>query len=196
MPLDSQSERYPPPDPAELGLSPGEDLWVFGYGSLMWNPGFAYAEARPALLRGFHRRFCIYSHHYRGTAERPGLVLGLDRGGSCRGLAFRVQSDKIPEALAYLWGREMLNGVYAPTMLPLRLMGGETVRACAFVARPGHRHYCADRNPEALAAFIRQGIGERGPNREYLVNTVQHLRELGIRDVPLERLMDLVCEEN
>src|SRR3546814_813588 len=90
------------------------DVWVFGYGSLMWNPGFAFLERQPALLRGYHRAFCIYSEHYRGTRERPGLVLGLDRGGSCRGIAFRVAQAAARAVLGYLWDREMVPSVYAP----------------------------------------------------------------------------------
>ena len=93
-------------------LANGSDLWLFGYGSLMWNPGFPHRVAEPALLHGWHRSFCIYSHRYRGTPERPGLVLGLDRGGSCRGMAFRVGAAHAAEALHYLWEREMVGGVY------------------------------------------------------------------------------------
>jgi glutathione-specific gamma-glutamylcyclotransferase len=175
----------------ELGLAEGEALWVFGYGSLMWNPGFPHLESRPALLRGYHRRFCVYSHRYRGTPERPGLVLGLDRGGSCRGIAFRVARADEAAVLDYLWDREMINGVYRPRLLPLRTPGGE-VRACAFVAERGHVQYCGDLGLERVVDCIRQGCGERGPNLEYLANTVRHLRDLGIRDGSLERLLAAV----
>src|SRR5690606_27267148 len=110
-----------PPVPRSLLPPPGAPFWVFGYGSLMWDPGFAYEERGDAILHGWHRRFCIVSHHYRGTPERPGLVLGLDRGGSCRGVAFRVDEARRAEVVAYLWAREMRNGVYRPHRAPLRL---------------------------------------------------------------------------
>ena len=93
------------------------DIWIFAYGSLMWNPGFAHAERQPALLHGWHRSFCVYSHRYRGTPDRPGLVLGLDRGGSCRGVAYRVAQEKARDTLAYLWDREMVLGVYRPRLV-------------------------------------------------------------------------------
>lgn len=172
----------------ELGLDEGEAFWVFGYGSLMWDPGFPFLESRPALLRGYHRRFCVYSHRYRGTPDRPGLVLGLDRGGSCRGIAFRVAGPDQAVVLDYLWDREMVNGVYRPRLLPLRTPGGE-VRACTFVAERDHVQYCGDLGLDRTADCIRQGCGERGPNLEYLANTVRHLRDLGIRDGALERLL-------
>ena len=104
-------ERLTPP--------PGEDFWVFGYGSLMWHPGFPHVEVRLAVLHGYHRRFCVYSHRYRGTPERPGLVLGLDRGGSCRGLAFRVPAAESAEVIDYLYEREMITGVYIPRWFSL-----------------------------------------------------------------------------
>ena len=96
----------------ETCLARRSDLWIFGYGSLMWNPGFAHCGAEPALLRGWHRSFCVYSHRYRGTPERPGLVLGLDRGGACRGVALRIPADAARDAVGYLWEREMIGGVY------------------------------------------------------------------------------------
>ena len=108
---------------ADIAVDPGSDLWVFGYGSLMWNPGFPFAERHAATLPGYHRSFCVASHRYRGTPERPGLVLGLDRGGSCRGIVFRVAAADVPVALDYLWEREMDNRVYLPKLLQVRLRG-------------------------------------------------------------------------
>lgn len=169
----------------------GAPLWVFGYGSLMWNPGFPYETVEPALLYGYHRRFCIYSYHYRGTPEEPGLVLGLDRGGSCRGLAFRVAPANVHETLAYLWDREMISAVYRPAYLPVRLAGGQ-VHACTFVAQRHHEQYCRQTALEAAAQVIRHSCGRNGRNCEYLFNTVLHLDELGIRDTPLHRLADMV----
>ena len=172
-----------------IPVKPGEDLWVFGYGSLMWNPGFPYLEQSDALLHGYHRSFCVYSHRYRGTPEKPGLVLGLDRGGSCRGVAFRVAAADVPDTLVYLWDREMVTGIYKPGLRPLRLPGG-TVQACCFVIDRHHKQYCGRLSLEDTAAYICQG--QRGPNSEYLFNTVEHLDELGIADSPLHELADRV----
>lgn len=176
---------------ADIAVAPGADLWVFAYGSLMWNPGFPYAEHQRGVLRGYHRRFCVSSHRYRGTPERPGLVLGLDRGGCCRGIAFRVAADRVPETLDYLWDREMISRVYRPKMLPVRLAGGTAlVRACTFVVDRTHRQYCGCLSTEAMAERIARCAGERGPNLEYLANTVGHLAELGIHDHRLAALLD------
>jgi len=186
-------------DPVLPPLSPpldaDGDLYVFGYGSLIWKPGFPYAAMHPALLRGFHRRFCIWSRHYRGTPEAPGLVLGLDRGGACRGLAFRVPGVEAPEVLDYLQGREIPNAeeaVYERRMLPVTLLdGGRTVRAVAFVANRAHPSYCRP-GTELAAAAIARGVGQMGPNRDYLLNTVAHLRAMGVRDAGLDRIAALL----
>jgi cation transport protein ChaC len=172
----------------KIKVPPGTDLWVFGYGSLMWNPEFPYVERRQALLRGYHRRFCVYSHRYRGTPDRPGLVLGLDRGGSCRGIAFRVESPHVEATIDLLWDREMVSGVYAPKIIKVATDEGR-IPACTFVADRAHRQYCGELGPADVVRFIRQGVGERGPNLDYLANTVDHLRELGIVDQGLERLL-------
>ncbi|WP_426954491.1 gamma-glutamylcyclotransferase [Muricoccus radiodurans] len=188
-PLPSEAR---PLDPAPL-LDPDGSLWVFAYGSLIWKPGFAHEAVHPALLRGFHRRFCIRSESYRGTPEAPGLVLGLDRGGSCRGVAFRVAASRAPEVLAYLDEREMTGGVYHRRLLPVRLLDGtETKRAVTFVADRRARSYCGLLPPDACAAAIARGHGVMGPNREYLLNTVSHLRALGVRDAGLDRIAALL----
>ncbi|MGO4126954.1 gamma-glutamylcyclotransferase [Inquilinus sp. YAF38] len=176
-----------------LPLIPGEPLWVFGYGSLMWNPGFPHLERQPAVLHGYHRRFCVLSHRYRGTPERPGLVLGLDRGGSCRGMAFKVAPEHVQAVIAYLWDREMVTGVYRPSLKQIRLPDGP-VTACCFLADRRHRQYCGALDVEETLAMIRTGIGSSGPNRDYLLNTVEHLRELGIRDGALFALAERVAE--
>ncbi|WP_207456847.1 gamma-glutamylcyclotransferase [Azospirillum sp. SYSU D00513] len=178
----------------DIAVEPGTDLWVFGYGSLMWNPGFAHQEARPAVLRGYHRSFCISSSRYRGTPERPGLVLGLDRGGSCRGVAFRVAVEGVPGALAYLWDREMSTRAYCPKLLPLRLAGDGpgAVTALCFVVDRRHRQYCGCIGQSDMAERIAGCCGERGPNTEYLANTVAHLDALGIRDKRLFSLYEEV----
>ncbi len=175
-----------------LAVEPGRDLWVFGYGSLMWNPGFPFLERSDAILHGYHRSFCVYSHRYRGTPEVPGLVLGLDRGGSCRGIAFRVAAADVPATMAYLWDREMITGVYRPGLRPIRLLPGGTVQACCFVVDRDHVQYCGRLSPEETVAYICQGHGRNGPNCDYLFNTVDHLDELGIADSPLHALAERV----
>ncbi|HLW26767.1 MAG TPA: gamma-glutamylcyclotransferase [Kiloniellales bacterium] len=171
-------------------LPADRDWWVFGYGSLMWDPGFPFGEAHMALLRGFHRRFCVYSFRYRGTPEQPGLVLGLAPGGSCRGMIFRVVAEQGGAVLDYLWEREMVTGVYRPLWLPVETPEGPR-QALAFVADPKHDQYCR-LDPSSTAALIRQGIGQRGPCLDYLINTDRHLRELGIHDRMLGQLISLL----
>jgi cation transport protein ChaC len=177
------------PDPA---LADGRDLWVFGYGSLMWDPGFEHLERRPALLHGFHRRFCVYSSRYRGTPDRPGLVLGLDRGGSCHGVAYRIQARRVAASLDYLCEREMLTGVYRLALCRVRA-GGELLRAGCFLVDRQHAQYCS-LSLEETADLISHGRGQRGSNHAYLANTVRHLDELGIHDRQLHHLLALVEE--
>jgi cation transport protein ChaC len=163
------------------------DLWIFAYGSLMWEPGFAYCEAVPALVTGFHRRFCVYSHGYRGTPERPGLVLGLDRGGACKGIAFRVPAVDVRTALEYLWDREMKSGVYRLKELPSQIPGS-AVPALAFVVDRNHPSYAGNLSLRETARLIHQGVGNRGTSRHYLANTMHELARLGVVDGPLQRL--------
>lgn len=203
--MDGQAEGMPQHAPAVAAqyarlhaVDDDEAVWVFGYGSLLWNPGFDYVETRPALLYGYHRAFCIYSDHYRGTVDRRGLVLGLDRGGSCQGIAFRLPAAGLHDILDYLWEREMLtwgrgmvSTVYNMRILSARTAGG-TVICRTFVANREHHEY-AGRLPEAqVVDMIRRGVGVSGSNRDYLANTVGHLDELGIGDGPLHRLLRLV----
>jgi cation transport protein ChaC len=172
----------------ELKPPEGADFWLFAYGSLMWRPGFDFAEARPALLKGYHRAFCIDSTHYRGCAERPGLVLGLDRGGACRGRVFRIAAVQATVVCRYLHEREMVTGVYEPRWVPVATPEGP-LTAATYVADRNHRHYAGKLPPEEIVARIRQGMGIAGSNIEYLANTVCHLDELGIADGPLHRLL-------
>ena len=167
------------------------DFWVFGYGSLMWHPGFPHLEVRRARLHGFHRRFCVYSLRYRGTPERPGLVLGLDRGGSCTGLVYRVPGAEGAAVMDYLYEREMITGVYVPRWLSLETEGG-AVEAATFVVDPSHPQYTGRLGVEETADLIVQGFGERGPCGEYLENTVRHMEALGIHPGSLLRLLRVV----
>ena len=162
------------------------DFWVFGYGSLMWRPGFAHVDAQRARLFGYRRALCIYSFVHRGTPARPGLVLGLDRGGSCVGMAFRVACPSREAVIAYLREREQVTGVYLERMLPLRLEDGETVEAVAYVADRGHAQYAGALAAADAAAVVRGAAGQSGDNEAYVLSTVEHLRALGIRDRWLE----------
>ena len=177
---------------------PTADLWVFAYGSLMWRPGFAYVEARRARLTGYRRCFCIYSVHHRGTPARLGLVLGLDRGGVCEGVAYRVAAADVAETRRYLRARELVNGVYREALLPVELeeiAGSDPVHlvmALAYIVERAHHTY-AGRLPLGLQArIIRNAKGISGANLDYLVSTVRQLQGLGIRERALERLITLV----
>lgn len=169
-----------------------DDFWVFAYGSLMWRPGFDFEEAIPATLYGWHRSMCILSTHYRGCPDAPGLVLGLDRGGSCRGLAYRVTAAKAPEVRQYLHEREMINGVYDARFAPVDLTDGRRIDAYVFIARRDHVQYAGLLDPREAATLIRQGKGCGGSCRDYLAATVAHLDQLGLRDKALHHLLSVV----
>jgi cation transport protein ChaC len=166
-------------------------LWVFGYGSLMWQPGFPYVEARRARLEGFHRAFCIYSLYYRGTQKMPGLVLGLQRGGTCEGMAFRVAESEAADVRAYLHARELIYGVYREAMVPAELAGpgpDQRVDVLTYIAEAGHPSFAGTLSLMRRAAIIRSARGKSGSNLAYFVATLRKLRELGIRQADLERL--------
>jgi cation transport protein ChaC len=173
----------------------GHELWVFGYGSLMWRPDFAYAERRRARLDGFHRAFCIYSTHHRGSPSRPGLVLALDRGGACEGTVYRVAARDAASVLAYLRARELVNGVYREARLDVALHDvlDTNARALVYVAERAHPSYTGPMALAEQAHLIRGARGVSGLNLDYLINTVRHLRELGIRERQLERLVALTA---
>ena len=165
-------------------------LWVFGYGSLMWNPGFAHEARAVARLSGYARSFCMRSIHHRGTRARPGLVLALDaaRGAACDGLVFRVRAGSEGKTLADLRERELISSAYLEKTLPVQIVGGACVQALTFVVDTGHVQYCGGLPLAEQADVIAGAVGGRGANSEYLFSTTSHLAELGIRDADLEWL--------
>ncbi|MBB4303577.1 cation transport protein ChaC [Rhodobium orientis] len=169
-----------------------QDFWVFGYGSLMWRPGFDHVEAAPARIAGVHRALCVYSYVHRGTPERPGLVLGLDRGGSCVGMAFRVAAEKRDETLAYLRAREQVTMVYKESIRRVVLEdgSGRAAQAIAYVVDRDHEQYAGVLPEGQVIDIVRHGKGQSGPNVEYVVNTARHLEELSIRDHRLTAIAD------
>ncbi len=167
----------------------GEDMWVFAYGSLMWNPEFTPTDVRDAVLLGYHRGLCIYSHAFRGTPEKPGLVFGLDEGGECRGRALKVAAPEIDDVVAALYEREMITNVYRPIMGAVEIDGIGSALALVFVADTGHRQYAGILDDAETARLISQGHGPAGSCMDYVRNTVDHLRELGIPDKNLERVL-------
>ncbi|MDJ0683883.1 MAG: gamma-glutamylcyclotransferase [Alphaproteobacteria bacterium] len=178
-------------------LPPKEDVWFFGYGSLMWDPGFDYLERAAAALPGYSRSFCVASHRYRGTPETPGLVLGLDRTGNvedrCHGVAYRVCGvSGLAAVVEYLWAREMVTGVYDPTSIEAHLDDGRRVTCCAFVVNAHHPQYLGHAPEDDRAAMIARAEGRRGPNRDYLENTLAQLERMGLSDPDLARIGDKV----
>ena len=168
---------------------------MFAYGSLIWKPGFAFLEQKPARLIGEHRSLCIYSMVHRGTYEKPGLVLGLDRGGACQGVAFRVAAAQRKETVAYLREREQVTGVYREVMRSVWLKGDARVSALAYVADRSHDQYAGRLTIEEQLRLVRQGRGAYGPNDEYVIATVTALEAQGIRDAPLHRLAAMLHGE-
>jgi len=174
------------------------ELWVFGYGSLMWRPGFSHETEAPGLLKGAHRALCIYSVLHRGTHEQPGLVLGLDRGGACRGVAFRVTPGAEEETIAYLREREQVTEVYVEAYRNVRLVDGsrKTVKALTYVADPTHPQYAGRLSLDEQLRIVRACRGEAGANVEYVLNTVRHLEETGVRDAMLAKLAARLTAEH
>ncbi len=166
------------------------DLWVFGYGSLMWRPGFDYLEKVPARLIGEHRALCVYSFDHRGTPERPGLVLGLDRGGACRGIAFRVEAGRRADTVAYLRSREQTTNVYREVMRSVWLDNEprQRISALTYVADRGHVQYAGRLPLSDQLRIVQQGHGRSGHNRDYVLSTVKAIEAEGFRDEQLHRL--------
>ncbi len=175
-----------------IDLHAAEDLWVFGYGSLMWRPGFTFLERVPARLIGLHRSLCVYSFVHRGTPERPGLVLGLDRGGMCRGIAFRVAAASREQVVTYLRAREQVTSVYLETVRPIELEGNarRRVRALCFIVDRSHVQYAGRLTLTECVHHVRQGHGSSGANREYVLETVQALEALGYRETDLHLIAE------
>jgi len=170
------------------------DRWVFGYGSLMWRPGFSFVERRPALLYGRRRAFCIYSVHHRGTPQRPGLVLGLAPGGSVRGAAYRVAPEAWAETYAYLLEREQPTETYIEAWRPVRFVGGGSATAIVFLSDVGHPQWAGRLGAEAQARLIAGSTGLSGRNIDYLRDLVLHLHEEGVADRGMEALLARVEE--
>ncbi len=164
------------------------DVWLFGYGSLIWNPLIEFAEKEVATVHGFHRKFCLYSRVNRGTPEAPGLVLGLDRGGAVKGVAFRIRADQAWHELSLVWRREMLLASYVPTWAAARFADGTRRRVLTFVVRKSHPASACNIAEDTAAIIIASARGTVGPCRDYLTQTVDSLRAHGILDRNLERL--------
>jgi cation transport protein ChaC len=169
--------------------SVGGDRWVFGYGSLMWRPGFDYLERQRGLLYGRRRAFCIYSVHHRGTPARPGLVLGLAPGGSARGAAYRVAAQSWPSTYAYLREREQPTETYFEAWAHVRLADGRNARALVFLSDFNHAQWAGDLDLDVQARLIAGATGLSGRNVDYLRDLVMHLREEQVADRTMERLL-------
>jgi glutathione-specific gamma-glutamylcyclotransferase len=169
-----------------------EDLWVFGYGSLMWRPGFRYLERVPARLIGLHRALCVYSFVHRGTPEKPGLVLGLDRGGACRGIAYRVAAADFGPTIAYLREREQVTSVYLETSrrITLATTPSRDVTALVFLVDRSHPQYAGRLDLERQVHLVRQGHGRSGANRDYVLSTVAEIEAQGCHDAGLHAIAE------
>jgi cation transport protein ChaC len=173
------------------------DLWVFGYGSLMWRPGFEFTEQAPARLIGEHRALCVYSFDHRGTPEKPGLVLGLDRGGACRGIAFRIAARRRSDTVEYLRGREQTTHVYREVMRSVWLENEarQRVSALTYVVDRGHVQYAGRLSLPEQLRHVQQGHGRSGNNRDYVLSTVKSIEAQGFRDEPLHQLAVMLRDD-
>jgi cation transport protein ChaC len=174
-----------------------DDLWVFGYGSLMWRPGFEFIEHVPARLIGEHRALCVYSFDHRGTPEKPGLVLGLDRGGACRGVAFRVPAKQRSDTVDYLRSREQTTNVYREVMRSVWLENEarQRVSALAYVVDRGHVQYAGRLSLAEQRRYVQQGHGRSGNNRDYVLSTVKSIEAQGFRDQQLHQLAAMLHDD-
>lgn len=174
-----------PSMPVTSSIINNEELWVFAYGSLMWRPGFPFLACQNARLFGYHRSLCVWSWVHRGTQEQPGLVFGLDAGGSCVGRAYQIAPARKPRVIKYLYQRELVTDVYTPRWHNVYLAGGETVTALTFTVNRQHPQYAGRLSPEVMAETIAHARGRSGPNPDYVLSTLAHMEELGIQEPTL-----------
>jgi len=170
---------------------PEDDLWVFGYGSLIWNPAFYFEESQTARLYGYHRSFCLHLTIGRGSHEKPGLMLALDHGGSCNGIAFRIAAEKVDAETEILWMREMISGAYLPRIVNLK-MKDKTAQGLVFVINREHSRYRENLNLDKKAEMIANGEGILGTCREYLENTIKDLDQIQVKDQYLHKLLQKI----
>ncbi|ANN65788.1 gamma-glutamylcyclotransferase [Bordetella bronchialis] len=190
----TEAERQASMEDALKHWRTGEDVWIYGYGSLIWRPEFDYVERRLATLHGYHRALCLWSRVNRGTPESPGLVFALDRGGSCRGVVYRLQGGLVPRFFPQLWAREMSTGAYLPRWLSCATDAG-TVRALVFVMDRTSPAYIPALPEEEVLAIVRRASGRYGPCIDYVTQTAQALREAGIHDRRLARVARLLAAQ-
>ncbi len=171
----------------------GKDLWVFGYGSLIWNPAFHFEQSQPAKVNGYHRRFCLHLTIGRGSPEKPGIMLALDRGGSCIGVAFKIAADKVESETEILWMREMISGAYQPRWLKISI-GDKQVEGFTFVVNRNHERYLGKLPISDTIKRLTAGEGMLGNCKDYLLNTVNCLNELEIKDRYWLRLLNAILE--
>jgi cation transport protein ChaC len=192
VPLMSEEARRASLKAIQGSVVPGTDAWVFGYGSLMWNPAIHVAESRKAHVRGYHRMFCLTLHAGRGAPDKPGLMMGIDRGGSCTGVAHRIEAGKVESELSILWMREMVSGAYEPRWVNADVegLGNEKrrTRVLTFVINRYHPRYEGALTEDDTARRVAEAHGVLGTNRDYLYRTVKHLAELGVEDGPMHSL--------
>lgn len=183
----TEEERQASLNASLAHCKPGQDVWVFGYGSLVWRPEFEFTERRHAVINGYHRALCLWSRVNRGTPERPGLVFGLDIGGSCRGMAYRIAASQVPDTLHALWQREMPSGAYIPKWMNCRSAQG-AIQALTFTIDRSKQAYVRGLTKEQLLAIVQGAHGTYGPCTEYVLETAHALKRAGIHDKKLEAL--------
>lgn len=188
MPILSEEERAASLKIVQAGITPGEDVWVFGYGSLMWNPAINVIDSRKARLQGFQRNFCLTIAFGRGTPEKPGLMLALDEGGDCVGVAHRITAAEVESELTILWQREMISGAYDPRWVRTEIDGMGEMQSLTFVINRNHPRYEGRVSAGEMAARIAEAEGVFGTNRDYLYRMNAHLNSLGVSDGPMQEL--------
>lgn len=193
LPLVPAAEFHESLERILAGAEPGQDMWVFGYGSLIWNPLFHYVERESATVHGFHRSFCLRSRMGRGSVDQPGLVLGLDFGGCCHGVAFRIEAERARQELTLIWRREMVLGSYAPRWVKVRV-GKRGLRALAFVVNHDHPHYAGKLPSDTVISILARARGRFGSGADYLFQTVDCLTTNGIHDPHLVALCEQVMK--